>query len=440
MIKPTTVRLIISLAITHGWSLRQLDVNNAFLHGTLHEEVFMSQPPGFIDPQRPHHVYRLKKALYGLKQAPRAWYHKLRRFLLFTEFVNSKADTSLFILKHMHLTIYVLVYVDDLIITRNDTVAIQNFITKLADRFSLKDLGPLSYFLGVEVIPTTNGVFLSQCQYIHDLLVKANMSHAKDVTSPMSPNQVPFLHDGTSLTNATTYRSIVGGLQYLSLTRPDVAFAVNKLSQFMHCPMTGHWSAVKRLLRYLHGTLNHGLYFRKSSPLSLHAFSDADWAGNIDDRTSTSAYVVFLGSNAISWSSKKQKSVARSSTEAEYRVVASTTSEIAWIQSLLQELAISPTSTPTIYCDNVGTTYLCANPVFHSRMKHIAIDFHFVREKVQNGSLRVSHVSSNDQLADALTKPLPHLRLNGLRIKIGVHSLNSILRGHNRESHTKSTL
>ena len=149
MIKPTTVRLIISLAITHGWSLHQLDVNNAFLHGTLHEEVFMSQPPGFIDPQWPHHVCRLKKALYGLKQAPRAWYHELRWFLLFTGFVNSKVDTSLFILKHMHLTIYVLVYVDDLIITGNDTAAIQNFITKLADRFSLKDLDPLFYFLGV---------------------------------------------------------------------------------------------------------------------------------------------------------------------------------------------------------------------------------------------------------------------------------------------------
>lgn len=250
----------------------------------------------------------------------------------------------------------------------------------------------------------------------------------------MSANNVPTLQDGTSLTDATEYHSIVGGLQYLSLTRPDVEFTVNKLSQFMHCPTSQHWSLVKRLLRYLRGTADHGLFLRRNSPLSLHGFSDAEWAGNIDDRTSTSTHVVFLGHNAISWSLKKQRTVARSSTEAEYQAVASITAELTWIQSLLRELGVQLPTSPTVYCDNINATYLCANPVFHSRMKHVAIDFHFVREKVQNGKLRISHISSTNQLADALTKPLSRQQLESIRVKIGVLSRHSILRGHIKEN------
>ena len=168
---------------------------------------------------------------------------------------------------------------------------------------------------------------------------------------------------------------------------------------------------------------------RRDSPVLLHAFSDADWAGNQDDRTSTSAYVVFLGSNAISWCSRKQRSVARSSTEAEYRVVATTASEVIWLTSLLRELMIPMAGPPTIYCDNIGATYLCSNPIFHSRMKHIAIDFHFVREKVQSNQLCISHVSSADQLADSLTKPLSRTRFCLLRSKISVSEMPTVLRG-----------
>lgn len=252
----------------------------------------------------------LKKALYGLKQAPRAWYHELRQFLLSIGFVNAKSDTSSFIYNHMHLIMYLLLYVDDLILTGNNDSVLTKFTNQLEAKFSIKDLGSLSYFFGVEVIPSTHGVLLSQDKYNHDLLEKTNMLNAKDVHTPMSPNHTPSLHDGTSLTDATTYRSIVGGLQYLSLTWPDVAFVVNKLSQFMYRPTTQHWSAIKRLLRYLRDTIHHGLFLHRNFPLLLHGFSDADWAGNADDRTSTSAHIVFLGHNAISWSSKKQRIIA----------------------------------------------------------------------------------------------------------------------------------
>ena len=202
----------------------------------------------------------------------------------------------------------------------------------------------------------------------------------------------------------------------------------------MHQPTSEHWNAVKRLLRYLCGTINHGITLHRRSTLALHAFSDANWVGNKDDFTSTSAYLVYLGHNPISWSSKKQRTVARSSTEAEYRSVAATAAELRWICSLLTELGVVLPQQPVIYCDNVGATNLCSNLVFHSRMKHVALDYHFIREQVQNGLLRVAHVSSKDQLADALTKPLPRHQFQFLRTKIGLSSWSSILRGHDKDN------
>lgn len=188
----------------------------------------------------------------------------------------------------------------------------------------------------------------------------------------------------------------------------------------MYRPTKDHWQAAKRILRYLAGTTMHGIFFSSSNPLTLHAFSDADWARDTEDCISTNAYIVYLGRNSISWSAKKQKGVARSSTEDEYRSVANTFSEISWIYNLLTELGIILPAPPVIYCDNVVATFLCSNPIFHSRMKHIAIDYHFIRGQVQDGLLRVAHVNKKDQLADALTKPLTRSRFIELIDKIGV--------------------
>jgi hypothetical protein len=365
VVKPTTIRLVLCLALNQGWKIRQLDVNNAFLHGSLSEEVFMQQPPGYIDTTHPSHVCRLRKAIYGLKQAPRAWYNELKNFLLDYGFANSKSDASLFVYRNQGVILYFLVYVDDLIITGNDNNFISCFLQALSARFSIKDLGDLNYFLGVEVLPSSAGLLLTQHKYIRDLLTRTQLAGIKEVHTHMATNTSLVLHDGSPPTDATTYRSVIGALQYLSITRPDISYTVNKLSQFMHCPSETHWAAAKRLLRYLKHTINHGLFLKRGQPLQLHAYSDADWAGNRDDRTSTTGYIVYLGGNAISWSSRKQKTVARSSTEAEYRAVASTAAEVLWVQSLLGELGITLTRPPSIHCDNIGATYLCANPVFH---------------------------------------------------------------------------
>ncbi|KAK9214347.1 hypothetical protein WN944_006336 [Citrus x changshan-huyou] len=387
----------------------------------------MAQPPGFVDPDHPSYVCKLHKAIYGLKQAPRAWYHELRQFLLASGLKNSHSDTSLFVLRSNHV-LYLLVYVDDIVVTGSNDALVSQFVECLAQCFSLKDLGSLSYFLGVEVVPHHLGIQLSQRRYIQDLPQRTNMDNAKLVLTPLPTSSAAIsLTSGTPLSDPTPYRAAVGSLQYLSLTRPDISFAVNRMAQFMHQPTTEHWVLVKRILRYLSGTLDKGLLLYRDSPLtlhgfsnSLHAFSDADWAGNKDDYSSTSAYLVYLGRNLVSWSLKKQQTVARSSTESEYRSIAATAAELRWVCSLLSKLGIGLTNSLVVYCDNVGATQLSSNPIFHSRMKHVAVDYHFIRDQVQSGLLRVAHVSSADQLADLLTKPLPTSQFLLLRDKIGL--------------------
>jgi hypothetical protein len=439
VVKPATIRAVLSIAVMNGWDLRQMDVNNAFLNGELIEIVFMAQPPGFKDLSKPNHVCRLKKAIYGLKQAPRAWYRALKNAILQLGFHNSKADSSLFIYSHGSNLCYFLVYVDDLVITGNNSTLVANINKQLGDMFSLKDMGSLHFFLGIEVIPTQAGLFLSQHKYVRELLNTTSMSGAKDVSTPLSTTQSLQLVDGTSAVDSSKFRRVMGSLQYLSLTRPDISFAVNKLFQFMHKPTTNHWTATKRLLRYLKQTIFYGIQIQKAGTPVLRTYSDADWAGNVDDRTSTTAYISFLGSNPISWSSKKQRAVARSTTEVEYRALANAASETMWLSTLFKELSFPVKESPHLLCDNLGATHLSFIPVNHSRMKHIQIDLHFVRDLVQKGSLQVRHVHTQDQLADLLTKPLSKQRTELLRNKIGLADGSSILRGRIREACVDST-
>ncbi|KAL8160069.1 LOW QUALITY PROTEIN: hypothetical protein V2J09_001606 [Rumex salicifolius] len=293
---------------------------------------------------------------------------------------------------------------DDIIITGNSSQEVDKLITCLSSKFSLKNLGNLNYFLGIE--QSEDGIFLNERKYVTYILQKAGMASAKSVSTPMTTSAPPLRNGGELLTSPTDYIQLIGSLQYLGLTQPDVAFIVNKLSQFMQNPRAAHWIALKRLLRYLVGTLDHGIHISATAPLHFHAYSDANWGGDKEYYISTTGYILYLGSSPISWSSKKQKSVAKSSTEAEYKALANTTSEILWVSSLFKELKFTQPDQPVIYCDNMGATSLSSNPVFHSRMKHIALSYHFIREQVQPGNLRAAHVSTNNQLVDVLTKPL----------------------------------
>lgn len=364
--------------------MRQLDINNVFLNGTIHEELYLSQPDGFHSGGI-NTVCRLRKSIYGLRQAPRAWFNTLTSTLCSFGFTQARSDASLFIRHSAQSTLYLLVYVDDIILTGSDPTEITQLTTLLNQKFALKDLGDLHYFLGVHVDHLSDGsMLLRQTKYITELLTKVNMAAAKPQATPMATN-THLPKSGTELfENPKLYRSIVGGLQYVCLTRPELAFVVNKVSQFMHTPLDIHWQCVKRILRYLCGTLHMGLCIRKSSSICLTAMCDADWASDVNDRRSTSGFCVYYGDNLVSWTSKKQTVVSRSSTEAEYRALALVVAELSWFNSLLHELRVpmSP-SPPQVFCDNMSTVLLSANPVLHARTKHVELDLFFVREKVQ---------------------------------------------------------
>ncbi|XP_062103516.1 uncharacterized mitochondrial protein AtMg00810-like [Humulus lupulus] len=336
-------------------------------------------------------------------------------------------------LKTPKFVVIVLIYVDDIIVTGNNREEIHKFICMLNKEFTLKDLGSLHYFLGIKVFTHSTGMYLTQGKYIEELLQRVHMPNLKPSPTPMTAGKSLSINDWKPLNNLAAYRSVIGALQYLSHTRPDIAFSVNKLSQFLKSPIDTHWSAAKRILRYLKGTQHHGLHIIPSNNLNLIGFSDADWACYPDDRRSVGGYCVFMGDTLISWSSKKQTVVARSSTESEYRSLAHLTAELSWIQGLLKEMRLKISSTPVIWCDNMSASALASNPVYHARTKHIELDIHFVRDKVIQGKLEIRHVPSHDQLADCLRKGLSHTRFRFLIDKLGIRCSPSRLRGGVKE-------
>ncbi|GAU36893.1 hypothetical protein TSUD_220620 [Trifolium subterraneum] len=421
VVKPITIRILLTLVVTYKWQVQQIDVNNAFLNGVLQEEVFMQQPPGF-EANDKSLVCKLHKSLYGLKQAPRAWYDRLTQALIQMGFAKSRCDPS-----HSQngSSTYVLIYVYDILITGSATKLVQDVIHKLNAHFELKQMGQVDYFLGIEVHHLPFGaLLLNQAKYIRDLLGKTKMTNSKPISSPMMSSCRLSKVGSDTMSDPTLYRSTVGALQYATLTRPDIAFSVNKVCQFMANPLESHWKAVKRILRYLNGTMHHGLLISPSAsgpPFSLRAYSDVDWATDHDDHRSTSGSCIYFGPNLVSWGSKKQQLVARSSTEAEYRSMANTTAELLWIQSMLDELHV-PYHTPTLLCDNISAVSLAHNPVLHFRTKHLELDIHFVREKVLAKQLHILYVPATGQLVDPLTKPLAPSNFASIRAKLKVFS------------------
>uniref|UniRef100_A0A2N9GS34 Reverse transcriptase Ty1/copia-type domain-containing protein n=1 Tax=Fagus sylvatica TaxID=28930 RepID=A0A2N9GS34_FAGSY len=385
VIRPATIHTVLTLATVKGWSLRQLDVKNAFLHGYLDTAVFMDQPPGFADSTLPHHVCKLQRALYGLKQAPRAWFDRFSTFLIDYGFLCSSADSSLFVFNTGKHTLILLVYVDDIILTGSCSTLLAAF-----------------------------------SKYMSDLLHHTTMLDCKPVATPMASKQPCVADPDSPYKDVTEYRQIVGTLQYLTLTWPDLSYAVNSVCQYMHAPTNAHYQMVKRILRYVKGTLSLGVRILRESSLDLYAFSDADWAGCPTTRCSTTGFCTFLGSNCISWSAKKQPTVSRSSTEAEYRAMASTAAELTWISFILRDIGVSQAQPPVLFCDNLSALHMSVNPVLHARTKHIAIDYHFVREKVALGSLLTRFVPSSLQIADLFTKPLSRAVFDGLKTKLGL--------------------
>jgi hypothetical protein len=397
-----------------------MDVKNAFLHGHLQETVYCEQPSGFIDSSHPSHVCRLQKSLYGLKQAPRAWFHRFTSFITTLGFSASKSDSSLFVFCRGSSLAYLLLYVDDIILTANTTTLLHSVIHSLNTEFSMSDLGDIHHFLGINVHRTTEGLFLSQQQYALEILERANMLNCHSISTPIDTQAKLSSTHGRPCHDPTLYRSLAGALQYLTLTRPDLQYAVQQVCLFMHAPRDVHFQLIKRILRYVRGTTHFGLQLHRRSSLDLITYSDADWAGCPDTRKSTSGFCVFLGDNLISWSSRRQPTVSRSSAEAEYRAVANCIAESCWVRQLLQELHHPPSRATVVYCDNVSAMYMSENPVQHQRTKHIEIDLHFIRDRVALGEAKVLHVPTSCQFADIFTKGLPTTVFQEFRSSLNV--------------------
>uniref|UniRef100_A0A2N9F8W6 Integrase catalytic domain-containing protein n=1 Tax=Fagus sylvatica TaxID=28930 RepID=A0A2N9F8W6_FAGSY len=385
--KFTTVRLLLAIAAAKGWSLTQLDVNNAFLHGELNEEVFMALPP--------------------VKQG----------------FIQSHSDYSLFTRTQGSSFIALLVYVDDILLASNDPQSVKALKDSLHNEFKLKDLGNLKFFLGLEVARSTKGISLCQRKYALDILTDSGMLGSKPVATPMEQNLKLSASDGIFLSDPSVYRRLVGRLLYLTVTRPDISYSVQKLSQFMSKPTTLHLTAAHRVIRYIKGTPGQGLFFPCSNDLQLKGFSDSDWASCPDTRRSVTGYCTFLGNSLVSWKSKKQHTVSRSSAEAEYRAMAASVCELMWLIPLLKDLQIDHSQEALLFSDSKAALHIAANPVYHERTKHIELDCHLIREKIQNGLIRTLHVRSENQLADLMTKALGTQQFKYLVDKMGVHNI-----------------
>ncbi|GKC82408.1 ribonuclease H-like domain-containing protein [Tanacetum coccineum] len=306
--------------------------------------------------------------------------------LLLLDLLPSRCDSSLFIYRQGDDTTFLLLYVDDIVLTASSDRLLQQIIASLHREFSMTDLGALNYFLGISVTRDSSGMFLSQRKYAMEILERAHMVGCNSSRTPVD-TESKLGDGGTPVVDPTLYRSLAGSLQYLTFTRPDITYAVQQVCLYMHDPREPHFSALKRILRYVQGTLDYGLQLFSSTTDSLIAYSDADWAGCPTTRRSTSGYCVFLGNNLLSWSSKRQPTLSRSSAEAEYRGVANAVAETCWIRNLLRELHTPLSSATIVYCDNVSAVYLSSNPVQHQRTKHIEIDIHFVRDLVATGQI-----------------------------------------------------
>ena len=415
------IRIFLVYAAHKGFTVYQMDVKTAFLHGSLKEEVYVCQPDGFIDAEHPSHVYKLKKALYGLKQAPRAWYEELSKFLIKNHFTKGTIDPTLFTKHYGDDILVAQVYVDDIIFGSTNAKYSIEFANLMKSRFEMSMMGEMTFFLGLQVHQSPRGIFLNQSKYVHEILVKHGMDKCDPIGTPMDTKHKLDLDQNGKLVDATKYRSMIGSLMYLTSSRPDIVHATCLCARYQAKPTEKHLKEVKRIFRYLRGTANAGLWYTKDSSFELTAFSDADYAGCKDTSKSTSGGAQYLGENLVSWSSKKQDCTSLSTAEAEYVSLSACCAQVIWLKTQLTDYGFDFHKIP-IYCDSKSAIAISCNPVQHSKTKHIAVRYHFIKEHVEKGTIELYFVKTDYQVADIFTKALPQERFEFLVRRLGMRS------------------
>ncbi|KAJ9561372.1 hypothetical protein OSB04_006532 [Centaurea solstitialis] len=412
------IRMFLAYAAYKDFTVFQMDVKTAFLYGHLKEEVYVAQPEGFVDKEHPDYVYVLDKALYGLKQAPRAWYEELSKHMLSKGFKKGSVDSTLFLMKEGEHIVVIQIYVDDIIFGSTSRELCKKFETVMTEEFKMSMMGEINFFLGLQVRQFSDGIFINQSKYMFDLLKKYDMSGCHSIGTPMAiGNSIGPDHEGKDV-DLRNYRSMVGSLMYLTVSRPDIMFATCVCARYQAKPKESHLAAVKRIFRYLKGTSYYGIWYPKGLGFELQAYTDADYGGCNMDRKSTSGHLQFLGNKLVSWASKKQQCVSTSTAESEYVAVASCCSQVLWMQSQLRDYGLEYKKIP-IYCDSKSAIAISANPVQHSKTKHIDIRYLFLKDNVEKENIELYFVNTEYQLADLFTKALDEKRFKFLISRLG---------------------
>jgi hypothetical protein len=432
VVRHESVRVILSTAAAHNLEIIQLDVKTAFLHGDLHEEIFMDQPPGFISSDSPTHVCRLLKSLYGLKQASRSWNVKFDGYLVGLGFVRSVADPCVYRRSEENGIVILAIWVDDGLLCGPDKNKLLELISQLSTHLDIT-ARDADFFIGIKIDRDRirHTIHLSQEQYTNRILRRFKMLECNPKMQPADPYvrlTIDGIEGGSSspTIDDSTYREAVGSLMFLMVcTRPDIAFAVGQVAQFSHNPKQAHWIAVQRILAYLKGTSKYGVTYGGTEQRHvLTAFSDSDYAGDSDTRRSTTGYLLIYNGGPVAWGSRRQSCVSLSTTEAEYIAMCEAAKDIVWTRRLLNGIGCDQKQPTELFCDNQGALKLVSNPEFHRRTKHIDVRYHYVRDQQMDGSLAVHHVGTKGQLADLLTKALAGPAFQNLRMKIGVNPIS----------------
>ncbi|KAL0540756.1 hypothetical protein IC582_020770 [Cucumis melo] len=381
-----------------------MDVKSTFLNGYLEEEVYLEQPPGYCVKGQEYKVLKLKKALYGLKQAPRMWNSRINKYFLDNGYLRCPYEHSLYIKVNGHGDILVVcLYVDYLIFTGNCASMFEDLKKAMTQEFEMTDIGLMSYYLGIEVKQSEEEIFISQERYTREILEKFNMMNSKPVAIPIETGTKLSKHEEGDDVDPSYFKSLL----WIGESIYGISYNYSL-------------KVAKRILRYLRGTLDYELFYSSSKEFKLEGYCDSGWAGDTNDRKSTSGYVFFIGSTAFTWSSKKQPIVTLSTCQAEYVAAASCVCHAVWLRNLLKTFGILQDDPTVIHVDNKSTIALAKNPVFHDRSKHIDTRFHFIRDCISRKEVQVEYVKTEDQIADIFTKPLNVNVFNNLRTLLGV--------------------